>query len=508
MTTKKKDVLIDEVYGAEGYLTALFWANPEWYNSYPKEKINSKTFANPNWAYFFGLGSYMYEKGITIFDDISVSLYAKETKTEAKLKTYGNYDTMEEIIEEVKDRGGNIEGYYQEVKKYALLRSLREYFGDKVVKVDGKYNYHKMTKEQLHVYWMDKINKLAFDGDNHFQEHYLLQGLAESIKMWNENPDFGLEFYNSYHMTNITNGWADGCLYLNGMFGGKGKTSITFNKVIMGCLAKKEKLLVIANEQEIEDFKRMLLVTAMGIGTKEYFVRKRLNEGSFTEEEQRKLDNAIKWIESITGEGQEKLIAFVFMESYNMTNVRKIVTHFAHRGYRKLLIDTGKPSDSGSSNTPRWQQFTEDMTDLYSLIRPSGLNIGTWVNVQLADSALTHRFLNEMALGDSRKIKNEATVVFLARNLWDDEYAGENHALKVWRWVKSEFSEQMVKEEFELDRFDKDGNFQQYALMFTAKNRRGMDNNTGQNILVFRVDLNRNIWKEVGWTTVTKDYHF
>ena len=52
----------------------------------------------------------------------------------------------------------------------------------------------------------------------------------------------------------------------------------------------------------------------------------------------------------------------------------------------------------------RWERFVEDMKEIYKLARPNGggLNLAIWVNVQLADSALKMRFLNEYALGDAK----------------------------------------------------------------------------------------------------------
>jgi replicative DNA helicase len=503
----KKDPLIEEVYGAEGYLTALFWNDPQLYNLYNTEKLNSKMFGSSVWGFFFGLGREMHNDQIAVFDMISVHRTISKLKMDKHLEKYNGYKTIQEVMEEVVEQGENSEAYYSEVKKYHILRGLRSLFGEKVTKKDGKYDYHKMNREQIHTYWMDKINNIGLlDGDSSIKVDYLLKGLRESVKKWSEEPDIGLEFYDSKYMTRISAGWADGCLYLFGGFGGKGKSSITFTKVILSCIVNKQKLLVIANEQEIEDFKKMLLITAMGNGTHEFFVRTRINEGNFTEDEEKKLENAIKWVESVTGgKDGEGLIAFAFLESYNMQSVKQIVRRFAHRGYKKLLIDTGKPSD-GNNNNPRWQQFTEDMTELYQLIRPTGLNIATWVNVQLADNFLNMRFLNEMAFGDSKKIKNEATVALMFRHVFSDELKEGRHELKVTRYVKDELNGGSKAEEFTLEPTDKDGRPQHYALLFTPKNRRGMDNNTGQRILVFRVDMNRNIWKEIGWTTVEKDF--
>jgi archaellum biogenesis ATPase FlaH len=358
-----------------------------------------------------------------------------------------------------------------------------------------------MNAAQIQLYWSDKVNQVALSFDSPFEEEFLLEGLRESIKEWDTEPDIGMPFYQSRMMSKICGGLALGNLYLHGGFGGKGKTSMTFNKVIMSCIENKEKLVVIANEQSINEFKKMLFVTAMGVGTKETINRQRLNEGNFTEEEKAKLDKALQWIDNLCN--NEKLIAFVFMEHYTMSNVRKVLTHYANRGYKRVIIDTGKPGEEKSSKQ-RWEQFTEDMVDLYKMTRPNGggLNLSVWVNVQLADSALGQRYLDEYALGVAKAAKNEASVFFLSRPLWDDEYKGEKYELTVNRRTYNDITEEWQTEEFKLEPVYTDSKGNKYAnhyyLLFTAKNRRGQSNDTGQEVLVMNWVPNSNIWFEVG----------
>ncbi len=507
--------LKEEVYASEGYLTGLFWNNPDLYNFYPQEKINTNTFLNKVYGFFFGLGRYMHDKGVKIFDDITTMRYIKELNLEDKYIKYGNYDTISELMQEVEGKEDNIDAYYAEIKKYNLLKSLTDLFGEKVITPTEKYDYKKMTKEQLHIYWNDKVNRLALDGDNKYDEHHLLKGLRNKVKQWSENPAIGLPFFQGRYMTGICTGWDYGNVYIYGGFGGSGKTSFTFNKVIMSCIENKEKLLVIANEQDVDEFQKMLITTAMGVGTKESIKRQRMNEGNFTQEEENKINKAVDWIESIA-DGDESLITFVFMENYIMDDVKKLIRYYANRGIRRVLIDTGKPSE-GKESMARWEVFTEDFKELYKLARPNGggLNLAVWVNVQLTDTAITRRFLNEHAFGESKKIKNEAAVVFMGRHLWDDEYEGGKHELTVRRWVKTDpsnpfhdKSKEYQDEEIKLSKTDSHGNPNQYYLLFTVKNRRGQDNKTGQQVLVLKPNFNNNTWKEIGWTNVYDDKNY
>lgn len=502
--------LANETLLSEAYLTGIFWNNPFLYNLYSKEKINTSMFNNKAYSFFFGLGREIANKGIIIFDDISVYKVVNELGLQSHYLKYGEYETIQELMFEVKDKSENLEAYYNEIKKYNLIKNLMRLFGDKVLLNTDKYNYKRMSKEQLHIYWMDKVNQIAIDGDNRYDEQYLLKDLQQSIDEWNSNPSIGLPFFKSKYMTKICTGWDYGNLYLFGGFGGSGKTSFTFSKIIMSCIANKDKLLVIANEQTVDEFKKLLIMTALGQLNADrdktdkidnYINRQRLNEGNFTADEMQKLALASEWVRKLCDD--DKIITFVFMENYVIEDVKKLIRYYNARGIRRVLIDTGKPSDN-STDKARWEVFTEDFKELYKLARPNGggLDIALWANVQLSDSALTRRYLNEHALGESKKIKNEASVVFMFRSIFDDEFEGERNELTVTSYEYDKIKNEYIKIESKLQKGE------QYYLLFTSKNRRGQDNKTGQKVLVLRPNFNFNLWFEVGWTTVFDDRNY
>jgi len=509
MTTQQEEVQI-----AESYLCGLFWNKPEYYDLYTEDKISNKTFLNPVWAFFFQLGRHMWNNEIRKFTDITAyeSLKQLNPKMLKKYEYFGEFQTIEDIMEETKQDFDNLDGYYDKVIKYGMLRELVEMLGERVLRVDGKYDYRKLNATTLHSYWVDRLNKIGLGISNKVDEVYLLEDFEDEeafIENMSSNPSIGLEFHGAPLLTEVANGWDFGNVYIHALHSGRGKTSITFALLIMSCLINKEKLLVIANEQSKTEFQRMLLITALGV-LKLDFNRKRLKKGNFTEDEKAKLRQAIQYIKDITN-GNKKLLAFVFMESYTMDNVKKHVVHYANRGYKRVLIDTGKPPDDLQGKA-RWEAFTDDFKNLYKLARADGggLNLAIWVNVQLGDESIGMRFLTEKALGDSKKIKNEASFLLLGRRIFDDEYKGEKRAVTVYRIKEDPFNEdegkQVMKEEFELERYDKKGKEIPYYFYFVAKNRDGESNDTGLDVLVLRPNFTNNTWQEIGWTTIRKDF--
>ena len=501
----EEDVLIKEPYPNEALLVACFYDNPQLYYEYDN-RLTVKHFGNEIWKFYFKIGELLYSGGAKVLDDLTVANKVNELKANNTYEKFNRYETIKELVNEIQihNKKDNLELYYDEVKKYYILRKFRDLFGDKVVEKNGKYDYKLLSGTQIANYWLYQVEEIGIENDRKFDEEFLLEGLKEEVEKQHNSPETGMPFYNSRILTKITNGWVDGELYLFAMGGGKGKTSFILSKHIVSCIYNNEKLLVIANEESITRFRRNLLITIMGNITNEWFLRQRINEGKFSIEEYQRLENAIEWVSDIT-EGNNKLITFVYMENYVMQDVKKIITHYSKIGYRKIIVDTAKVSE-GRSNMARWEVITEDMKDLYKLCKKNanGLGVSIWANCQLADQSLKNRYLNEYSLGESKKMKNEASVLYMMRLVWDDELEGGDHELNCYHWIKNEETEKWDKEEFKLSRHTD----HQYYLLFTPKNRLGRSSETGEPQLIFEVDLNRNKWKEIGQTFVIDDHQY
>lgn len=511
MAEKYPIELIDDIYLSESYLVGLFWNNPDLYSMYPDDKISYANFGNRIWKFYFYLGRLLFNKNIKKFDDITVEEYlSTRPKIFKDYESFGEYSTIYEIMQEVKDKDENFDGYYENVKKYNMLRELYDLLGEKILKTTDKYDYKKLNAEQIGTYWSDKINSKLLLCESKIEEYNLLEGLKDFVKDININPSIGLPFNNSKDLTNICNGWDYGNIYIYSAFSGKGKSSFTMNKVIMACIKKQEKLLIIANEMGVNEYKKLLLVTVMGNDMYDWlqeqklkgFHRQNIDKGNFNKDDLLKLEKATQLLEQVTNNKYD-LVKFVPLDIYTLSNVEKTIRYYANRGYKRIIIDTAKPTEG--SEQQRWVQFTNDFEKIYKLTRPEGggLNLALWTTVQNADSAVHERYLDESCLGDAKKIKNVAGVFFSSRNLFDDEYSGEKHELKVYSYSSNPKSPKGYEvKEFTLDK----SNEYTYMLLFTPKNRRGQSNDTGLDILVYKVNFNSNRWQEIGWTKVYKGF--
>lgn len=511
-----------EIFNKESILCGMLWNNPELYDMYPEEKLNKRTVGNPIWAFYLGLGRHLHSKGISVLDDISVHSAVIDLKLEDKFEKYSGYQTIEELMDETRGKEANFEGYYDDVKKYALLREYFKLFGKRVVEEDGVYNHKTLNRAEISMYWNDKLSSVDIEhNDTQIVAYNLLADLDKFVNNLNINPDIGMPFYRGKRLTDIINGWAFGTLSIIGGFSGNGKTSFLIEKVFMSCIEKEQKLIIIANEMDLAQYQKLLLITIMGTEMYEKFKdffekprfnRKNMNKGNFTEEELAKLQMAIKWVKGI--EGHESLIKFVPLEEYTMENVEKVLKKFARKGYRRVLIDTAKPSEGG--NKERWQQFVDDFDRLYKLARKDagGLNLAMFCAVQQADQMVGRHWLNEQCIADGKKIKNVADLVWHLRPVYPHEFEGGDKELEVVTWIPLEddmFNQDENQEgnaDQEVVEFDdrkmikrksklKQGRI--YYLLFTSKNRRGQTNLTGLEPLVIEVDFNSNRWREVGF---------
>lgn len=510
MVVKKESVveklLYEDVYIAEACAVGIFWAHPTMFSFYKQDKLNEKHFGNKVWQFYFQLGEFMFQKGLQSFDDISTMQSIKEMNVEKLFEEFGGYQTISELMEENKDedKKENLDAYYDQIKKYSLLRYFYDLFGKKVLKKQGKYDYKKLSRHQLEKYWSARLNEvIKKNSDSNIVAYDLLDGLEEFIEDLNVNSDQGMPFYNSERFNGIINGWAYGTLGLYTSFSGNGKTSWMVEKIILGCIEANEKLLIIANEMDLKAYRKYLLITICGTElTKKFakfhkektFRRKHINIGNFTDEEKEKLKWAIDWINERT-KGNNSLIKFIPLEHYTMEAVEATLRYWSRFDYRRVVIDTAKPSD-GRGDRQRWEQFVDDMEQIYKLVRADGggLNLACFCTAQNADNCKSVRMLDERVIGDGKKIKNVCDYVFHTRTVFEDELADGKNEL-----IISPHEDSSKKDFFTLD-LDRN-----YFLLFTSKNRRGQTNTTGLRCLVYQTDFNRNEWKEIGWTTVQND---
>lgn len=484
----------------EAYFIGLLWSNPyDTYSSYA-DTISEDEFVHPIWGFFFEIGRKMYGEGIKTFDDITVHTKIKEYNVMDSFEEYGKMRQIDDAVDIVKYNADNVEYYYETIKRNYTIRQLHLLFGDKVLINNGKYKWQEMTREQLTNYWTDKMNKIGLSNVNRYEAENLYIDADEFIRKLKEDSAEMLPFYNSYLMNSISQGGARGHVTMVGGFGNTGKSSMTAEKVVMSWVANKEKGLVILNEEDAQSFRQKILLSILFHEFKTGFDRKKMVNGKLGNKEEELIRKAFVRMKELT-DGDDSKIKLIFMEKYVISDLEKIVRFWANRGYINLLIDTHKVSDDSKYDI-RWETFVEDMKTIYRLTRKNsgGLDLRTTVTFQLADASIKSRYLSFDAIGEGKASKNEASVLMMFRPCWSDEYEGGKKELDVYKMKKKDNGE-YVKEYFKLE------TGKTYYLLFTPKNRFGLNTDGGLPVLVLEAQLNFNHFKEIGWTFVAKEHN-
>lgn len=482
----------------EAYFVGLLWADPFTNYSEYSDSISEDEFIHDVWGFYFELGRRMYADGVHKFDDITVHTKVKEYNINDDFTTYGKMDTIDDAVNIVGKHVENIDYYYETIKKNYVIRQLYTLFGAKVLIKKGKYDWSKMSRELLTKFWSDKLNKLTLDSVSRYESENLYIDADEFIRKLEEESADTLPYYKSNLLNNISQGVPRGHVTMIGGFGGAGKSSITSEKFIMSCVANKERTLVVLNEEDAQAFRQKIVLTILYHEYHTGLDRKRMVNGNLKEEDKQKIRQAFAKMKDLI-DGEESLIKVIFMEKYVMKDLEKIVRFWANRGYYNLLIDTHKPSDE-SEHDARWETFTEDMKTIYKWTRKNagGMNLRTVVTFQLADNAIKYRYLDFEAIGEGKKAKNEASIMYMFRAVWADEYEGEKRELDCYR-LKKNAKGGYDKEYFKLEKG------KTYYLWFTPKNRFGQTNDNGQPVLVIEPLFNANAFKEIGWTFVANE---
>lgn len=486
----------------EAYFVGLCWSNPiEIYGEYA-DIINEEEFIHDVWRFYFDFGKRMYKSGINKFDTITVKKMVKELNISEEFNEFGEMSTIKKVIELVKDNEDNAEHYYESIKKNYTIRHLVMLFGDKVLIKKGKYDWEVMSRDILISYWNDKVNKISMDNVNNLEIEDLYIESEEFIRKIKEESAEMMPYYKSYLFNSISQGIPRGHVTMIGGFGGTGKTSLISEKFVMSAIVNREKTMIVLNEEDANAFRQKIVLSILFHEFHTGIDRKRLINGKLQESDEKLIRKAFVRMHELI-DGETSLIKIIFMENYIIEDLANIVKYWANRGYTNLVIDTHKITD-GSKDGARWEIFVEDTKTIYKWTREKagGLNLRTLLTFQLTDSATRYRFLTFDAIGEGKKAKDEASIVYMFRVVWTDEYKGGKHALQCFKFQKNELIDEYEKVDFELN--EEDGVF---YLLFTPKNRFGNDNDTGQPILVIQPLFNFNHFKEIGWTYVPKDYN-
>lgn len=492
----------------ESYLVGLMWSNPtESYATYGSH-TKGDDFLHKIWGFYFELGKLLYKQGLQTFDDISVNSMVAEKNLKDMFEEYGGLSTIRDLVNIVKENSMNIEAYYDAMLKNKVIMSLMEVLGDQVIVDKGNYKYKNMNARQIATYWQNKMNNIAVDSVSNFESENLYVDSEDFLDSLEDKSDGFMRFYHSNLLNDACRGMPRGEVTILGGFGNSGKSSFMTDKILMSCLTSDEKTLVVLNEEPAEKLREKLLLSIINheLGTYGTDEQKSVNRWKFTQpdklddEDRELIEKAFnRWNELL--DGNDEKIKIVFMEQYQIEDLKNIIALHANQGYVNLIIDTHKVPDNYKTAS-RWEAIVEATKEIYKLSRKEsgGFNLRTILTVQLADVHIKDKFLGYDAIGEGKAMKNEASIFMMYRPLFTKEY----ETLKVHKKVRSNLTGNSKKKYiYKEQKLDPE---KTYYVMFMPKNRYGNNTDNGMDCIVYEARFEYNSFVEIGTTRIARSY--
>lgn len=485
----------------EAYLVSSLYRYPEHFSTFTNAELNENMFIHPEWKFHFSLVQQIFNDGVRKIDNVIVAKKATEYGVSSKFEEYGGFDPIHQVIEQAEVDLENFDDYKSGIRWNHTMLELGKLLGKKVFEADGKYDPFKMKPHQVTLYWQDRMNQLAMmASENMYDSENLVVDAETYIKEIETQAEGMLPFYNAKKMNKAVGGWSRGNATMFGGYGNTGKTSIMVERVVFGCIKAKEKLTILANEEAGKSWRdKVYKYIIFKKLNKKNFKFEKLTRGGLDEDEKQIIREATEELKSLV-DGDDSLIKIVYLQNYIVEDVKTLIKHYAARGCINFMIDTHKVSDE-KTGEQRYAQFVEDTKQYYKIARKDagGLNLRIMLNFQLAEHTKGRRYLDNDCIGEGKAAKDEAAVVMMFRNTYDEELKGGKNELKCWNWEYDEMKEKYEKVEFLLE------HDHHYKLLFVSKNRFGATNDGGQEVIVLRSNFDANSFWEYGYTYVPKN---
>ena len=407
----------------------------------------------------------------------------------------------------------DIKGYFNILKKYSLLReyqrngfNIEGILKHRQFEMFGAQDIYKLIRGKA-----DKINTVIITNDD---AEILNNGLLPMVNERLSVPDMGLPFQYPI-MNDLFRGLKLGTVMFNGMPSNAGKTRYMMAIVAYVTLVQKQKALLLLNEMDLESVRYCLLVTVINnpefqelhghrfhkdereitLGmyrdaNGNFIFRKQNEDGEYIEsideftarvyeesEEYRNVLDVCQWIES---ESQGLIIAKDVSADYSDKSLRFEIQKAAlTQGVKYVFYDTLK---NDIASIGEWAAFKVTATELEEIAK--NLKIFIYGSIQLAENA--HEYLpdelNSNNIAESKMIKHVAWTMVLFKEIPKDKFAKYQYISHDPEWG-GDCAHRLNPDK-------------RYYVGNIDKNRFGEKKK-----IMFEVNLNQNVWKEVGVCT-------
>lgn len=476
---KLKGQILVKTKNIEANVISCLWQTPQLYLDYDYLDVNK--FKNPIWRFYFTIGKKMASKSIKKIEEIDVDLLLEgQDKLMETYIGFGGFDTVGDLQEVCNIE--NVSVYIEELVKWDVIYNIVDKFtidSEVLSKIEG------FNADGVYNYYTSVLNKTLNNVNNGVIISKFNEGIDELIANANEGLNAGMPF-GSPILSQEIGGWIDGQTYILGGLSGAGKTTWVQDVILPAIWELEEPCVIMLNEQDNVKWKQQFLTWIMNniviTNPSKHFDAKRWREGHFTEEEWLWLNEASRLLKEKEVGGH---IIIAELKSYSQKQAERIIKQYASLGIKKFILDTFKLSNERDDNDAFWLSMQEDMRKFDDLVKKSNLNVGLLCTLQLQKTSRLNRFLSMDNIGMAKNIIDVASVALLMRRMFNDEYTGMSHEIKVKKPIPGTSS----FEDVPLDPKKK------YIIIFIEKNRNGESQNYQ---IVAEQNLGRLVYEEIG----------
>lgn len=463
-----------------------FWKDPDLYDDY--KFVNDKkdeTLKDKDAIFYFNLGRALYEAGFRKFDNITVHSFLQDKPTvKETFSDYGGYREVENLKQLVDPE--NVDAYFDKIAKLNTLDALCRFTFNSFEDIS---KFDKMTSQQVYDFFEYKLSDISITSAHDVEEESLVID-DEFINECDSGDAVGISYAKNCPILNyLTLGVPLGEMFMVAGHSGVGKSSWTFENMVIPMTEEGVKVAIVSNEMRSKDYKIMLLAHIL---TKELnywgLTRKQIKMGHFTLEQREMLNKA----KVISKEKYENL-KFIKLFDNDISKVLKYIKKNSKRGYQIFIWDTMKSDDS--LDEKMFLQLLMNSRKVFQLA--SKENISIIPTYQLALYTVNQRYLDASCLANGKQIKEVFSEMIYMRQLWADEYTGQKYDCKAYQLQKDESGKYTkIKRMITLDSDKK------YIVVFLDKTR----NDEDKQQVLYEVNGRFNSWKEIGYCTIINEH--
>lgn len=468
-----KDDLDKNLIKANGLLSGLCLKNLDILTDY---NINFKLLSEES-KFYIGICNQLLKLGYEVVDEVGFTSVVENFGLKDTYEKYGGWQTVKNLKSIVDER--NADSIVDTFNKWNLVKLYNE---KGILDLEKHYKkVEKMNSGQVADYIEYQIN----DIDININTDLVVENLNftdQEIQDILDGVDMGIQFgKHSPILNNLMLGLPLSDMTMFASYSGGGKSSYIMNNIAIPVAEQGIKVCIVSNEMKAKAYK-LLLQTYVLTERLDYWklTRKKFKAGQWTDEDKQMVEKARKIIK----EEYAPYISFVKMYDYDMAKVSRIAKKEAKRGMKLLVYDTMKYSGDGDNT---WMSLIEDSKQLFQIT--SKLDIATVVSFQLSPATKNKiRILDETCLANAKQVKEVFSEMVGFRDLWSDEWAGEDCDIKPYKLVKGEDGK-YKQEPIILDKT------KHYKIFFHFKSR----NDQVGTALVYENQGYQNKWKEIGY---------